>query len=235
MIYREPKIVANTDLNGRWITPGLSRPQNICPVRDGEANPGRFAYSHCEHDGGISGSLQKYIIYCYPPRVKESSGSSSDSDSSDGRKPSKMPFATVGMCESNEICVNGKGTGNHYDRKKIRANPDAQVAQCVSQEYYVELAREVSTRRPSGNQLEGERASIVFSDIDAKTPLEVQEIDWSAGGTAVPVGKQAKGSCADCVDVFSGTFGAGTEYLKTEATVMTTVGAAVLWIAIMSG
>ena len=146
-----------------------------------------------------------------------------------------MPFGTVGMCEPNEICVSGRGQGNHFDRKKIRPNPDAQVAQCVSQEYYVELAQEVSERGSVGAQLEGETASMVFSDTDVKTPLKVQEMDWSAGGTTLPVGGQAKGSCADCVDMFSGKLGTGTEFLKTEATVLTTVGAAVLWIAIMSG
>ena len=149
MLYREPKIVADSDINSRWLTPGLSRPQNVCPLRNGDEVPGRFAYSHCDHDGGITGSLQRYIMYCYPPRVKDAvdsavaGGSSSDSDSTDrpSKKPSKMPFATVGLCAPDEICAPGNGEGSHYDRKKVRANPDAQVAQCVSQTYYVELAQ----------------------------------------------------------------------------------------------
>ena len=113
------------------------------------------------------------------------------------------------MCEPNELCVNGRGRGNHYDRKKLIANPDAQVAQCVSQEYYVELAQEVAERGPAGTQqLEGETASMVFSDGDGRTPLEVQGMDWEAGGTTVPVGGE-KGGCKDCVDLFSGKLGEG--------------------------
>lgn len=235
MIYREPKIVADTDLNARWDTPGLSRPQNICPIREGEAYPGRFLYSQCDHDSDVTGSLQRYLIHCLPPRVKDTSGSSSDSDSSDGRKPSKMPFATVGMCQPHEICAPGTGPGGHFDRKKVIPNPDAQVAHCVSREYYVELAQEVSERGPSGTPLEGERASMVFSKADARTPLEVSEIDWSAGRTTVPAGMQVKGACTGCVDLLSGKFEAGTEYLKTQATVLSAAGAAILWISIMSG
>ena len=246
MLYREPKIVPDSDINSRWLTPGLSRPQNVCPLRDGEKDPGRFTYSRCDHEGSITGSLQRYIIYCYPPRVKDTPDStaaepSSDSNSSDASgKPSKMPFATVGMCGPNEICAPGNGMGSHYDRKRMRANPDAQVAQCVSQSYYVELAQASGAGEVSSLQLEGEKVSMVFSAADAKTPLKVQEMDWSAGelGLTTTATKTYGGQgsrCMDCVDLASGNFEAGTDSLKTQATVLTTAGVAILWITIMSG
>lgn len=281
MLYHEPKISNTTDLNARYL-PGRSRPQNQCITREGDVGPGYFAYSHCAHDSGVQGSLQKFIIYCYPPRVTKntalpdfssaSSGFSASSSSSDGdsspsaaaaaARRSKMPFSTVGMCAPSEICIDGRGDGNHYDGRKMRRVSDAQLAFCVGTDLFVDIAETALTeaQQPSSSSssstksttkskpfsfaelpaLEGERASMVFSDKDAKTPVEVQEMDLLAGkgNSAGAPPQKVQGSCADCVDLFSGKFEPGTDALKAEATVMgvgSAAAAAVLWIAIVSG
>ena len=88
---------------------------------------------------------------------------------------------------------------------------------------------------------EGERASMVFSAVDARTLVEVMEMELMAGvkgkesedGTIV---KKVQGSCTDCVDLFFGVFEPGTEDLKAEVTVLgVETVAAVLLTAIVSG
>lgn len=109
----------------------------------------------------------------------------------------------------------------------------------------MEMAYAAGAGAGAGEQLpplEGERASMVFSAVDGRTPVEVKEMDLIAGGDGGETGaagEKVQGSCADCVDLRSGKFEAGTEGLKAQATLMgvgtSAAAAAVLWIAIVSG
>lgn len=214
MLYNEPEVVAEPNLTGRAMV-ALSRPISGCAGL--ETRGAQFVRSWCTaKDAG--GTMQTYSYQC---KVR------GDSITQTHRRNSR--------CDDEEICLDGKGGGK---RKGGR------MAYCVSKDSFVQfiLRGEFANAEPRMT-LGGRKAAVLLSETDGATPLEADTLGIEAGNSAgngqVPAVEGTAGQsnqCRDCIELNMDALAPKTDYLKTEATLLTT-GAAmgIMWLAVMSG
>ena len=214
--------VANNSLSNRQAR--LSRSIDECP------GLGEFMESFCNAEADQAGSLQRYTIICrdtfvvvdnvevpvrnnprltYAAAVGDTSTSRQETHQRDGH------------CHKNEICV--PGLGMEVSGKRM--------ASCVPTEYFVKYINWGNNHRQEGFDLEGKIASMVVSQQDETTPMEVDTlaVDTKTNGVG-------QNRCRDCVELKTVPFEADTNNLRFQ-TKLLTVGtmAGVLWLAIASG
>ena len=243
MLYSEPEIINKSSLPGRGLAmTSLSRPISGCAGL--ETRGAQFVRSWCTAKE-TGGSMQTYSYQC---RLNDDGG---DGGGGGGRGSSISIAQTHnrnGRCEDEEICIDGKGGGK---RKGGR------MAFCVSKQLFVRyvLRGEYANAEPRGMELnlEGREAAALFSQSDGATPLEVDTLGIEAGRTStststststgtgidqVPAAPGQSIQCRDCIELNTDNLAPRTDYLKTEAKLLTTGASAaamgIMWLALMS-
>jgi hypothetical protein len=206
MIYFQSNKTDYTGLSDRQVS--FSRPINTCRCPNTT-----FIRSFCKHQVDQRGmySLQEYRVFCHDnprPIVR--------TPRPGGGYNVKVHVGKFrreeGACTQEEICVDGAGAD--------------EVAYCVSKENFVRLIQR------------GEKtARTIISQADESTPLEVQGIDLQAGfignmNEDKPIVQERK--CRYCFELRTQKMAEGTNFLQTEASLMTaaTVAAGVVWLII---
>ena len=204
----------NNSLSNRQVV--SSRPINGC-------SSGSFHESFCTPEDNKTGSLQSYTIICHVvvPLL----------DAAGAPISRFVPIQTVasrtrdGHCEDHEICVPGLGAG--------RSRSGRRMASCVRTEYFVNYIS-WGDHRQQGLHLGGTQASVVVSQPDETTPMEVAAFRVDAETTSMS--SVQKNTCRDCLELETDQFRPRTEGLKVQTTLLTTGAmAGVLWLAIISG
>ena len=217
--------VANYSLSNRQVT--LSRPLNECP------GLGEFRESFCTPGPDRAGSLQRYTIVCRDTFV------TIDDVEVPVQNDLRLTYAAIiggastsrqetnrrdGHCHKDEICVPGLGIEASTSGKRM--------ASCVRTEYFIKYINWGNNNRQQGLNLEGKMASMVVSQQDETTPIEV---DTFAADTET-AGAVQRNRCRDCVELETDPFEANTNNLRFQTKLLTAgTMAGVLWLAIASG
>ena len=171
----------------------------------------------------LTGSLQSYTIACKQLNQGLASG------------PGRLQLRSR-HCQDTEICVDGHHGPPGYTRP---------VATCVGTMYFVRMLERGNNGPLSDifatgkselegfRNLEGLTASMMLSQSDKKTPLEVGAFHAKAGGAPDGTAVQ-EGQCKDCLDLETARFAKGTNSLEFDATILT-AGAlsGILWLSLM--
>lgn len=232
MLYNEPEVSNMSSLSGRGLaTTTLSRPISGCAGL--ETRGAQFVRSWCTaKDNG--GSMQTYSYQC-----KVNGGGGGGAGGSGSTISIPQTHNRNGRCDDEEICVDAKGGGK---RKGGR------MAFCVSKQSFVRyvLRGRYADAEPRLN-LAGREVAALFSQSDGATPMEVETLDIEAGSTSTSsTGGQVAApgipgqsiQCRDCIELNTDILAAKTDFLKTEAKLLTTGATAtmgIMWLAIMSG
>lgn len=210
-VWVQPKIVALPGLTGRQV--GGVRLVNKC-----RSATAQFRYSHCDHEDGVAGSMQRYITYCR----EEPESIDDDGPYRIWREPPVLGEA--GSCENGEVCINGL-------RTQIGDNS---VARCIKQDGFKVIHGD---RGDSPVGLANLRASMVLSRYDGETPEKVDSMAYAESGPVDPALMATFGginkTCEDCFELVTQKSAPKTENLKIEASLMT-AGAlgGILWVAL---
>ena len=216
--------VANNSLSKRQET--FSRPVNECP---GVAD---FRESFCTPEVDKAGSLQRYTIVCRETfTMIDGVESPIQNDlyltyaAIVGAPPMtrQETFRRDGHCDKDEICVSGLGIEASARGKRM--------ASCVRNEYFIKYIS-WGNNQQQNNDLEGKMASMLVSQQDGTTPIEVDtlEVDTETAGVV------QENRCRDCVELKTTRFGADTRNLRFQTRLLTAgTMAGVLWLAIASG
>ena len=217
--------VANHSLSNRQAT--LSRQLNECPGQ------GEFRESFCTPGPDQAGSLQRYTIVCRYTYLTY--------DDAEVAVPNdlRLTYAAIvggatasrietkrrdGHCQKDEICVPGLGIEASTSGKRM--------ASCVRTEYFIKYINWGNNNRQQGLDLEGKMASMVVSQQDGTTPIEV---DTLAADTET-AGAVQTNRCRDCVELETDPFEANANNLRFQTKLLTAgTMAGVLWLAIASG
>ena len=238
MIYNQPNKSIASSLSNRQ--PSFSRPITFC-----KSPTAAFLTSYCKHSRSrnILVRLQDYTVHCQELRPLTSTvviptSQSSTTDAEPFLSTSEPQFVRPylppvvsedGACAPEEICVDGPLFSG--------------VAHCVSTAYFVQMinkGRGQSDVQEAVGELAGKTARMIVSEADGSTPLEVQGIDLKAGVTEEKVNAERtptqERKCRHCFELRTQKMAQGTDFLKTEASLMTaaTVAAGVVWL-IVSG
>lgn len=225
IVYYQPSI---TNINGSRPDRAYSHPINFC-----QSQTAKFRGSYCKHDH-YSGrthtraTLQDYVPLCveppelHPPVV---SALGLPSVANPNYTPHNIQRVNC-MCDRHEICVDGRNRGGlAYD-----------TAYCVSTGSMVRMI--ISGERQDTEkirELGGKTAWTIFSHSDESTPMRVgglniktRVIGEANTGTQ---GRQDRG-CRHCFELGTQKMEEGTNFLQTEASLMTaaTVAAGVVWL-----
>ena len=209
LLYQAPPTTFS-DLIGRQGS--VARPLNTC-----KSATATFALSHCLHRADMRGSMRRYVIYCHEP-------------SAQGSHP-RVPLAETGMCDDYEVCANGRS-----GHRGARA-----MASCIGKRYFDEVKQHDRAEWKQSERLrslDGSMASAVLSRVDGQTPLSVDSLEVDSGVvTEVGKGKrvQSQQSCRDCFELTTPDLKRDTDFLKTQATLITGAAAGVLWLTVLSG
>ena len=216
---------ANQNLSARQA--GMSRPINHCPGQD------MFLRSSCTPKHNKPGSLQSYTLACLHTTVViqgiEFDGESEDWPifaSRTGAVPEHQHRVRRrdGHCNEDEICVQGLGVA--------RSSTGRRMASCVRTEFFVKYIKWGENEQSV--DLAGKMASMVMSQSDGTTPVEVDTFE--ADGQTSGSGPAQTSQCRDCMELKTDKFGANTESLNLQTRLLTVGGmAGVLWLAIASG
>ena len=214
-IWIEPQIVALPNLTNRQV--GGARLINKCASRTA-----LFRFSHCHHEDGVAGSMQKYITYC-----KEMSSQIVDEDGAYRIWHEPPVLGEVGYCQEDEICMNGL-----WRRTGFSA-----VARCVKKDDFKMIFGDGADSHVAlGNRL----ASMVLSRYDGLTPLGVgsMEAAYAESGPVDPSKSESfeekpDSACKGCFELSTPKSAPETDNLKIEASLIT-AGAlgGVLWLAL---
>ena len=238
MVYHDPKVVAGGNLTNRQTPP--SRAITTCPV------PGTaFLHSYCDPETWAFGTIQRYTIVCegdigeWWTETAERFGVGLTATEANRAMRRPSIIQRTAFCRLDEICIT---TMRHTSE-----------ANCVSIVYFNQImsswngaqsALEMvntmvqgDTRHTLNFDLGGTSASVIMSDTNGTTPIEVDTFDVQAGtsGQAAPAEKQTT-KCRDCIDLETDKFKPSTDFLKTDVRLLHTGAlAGILWLAIMSG
>ena len=188
--------------------------------------------STCKPEPGKPGSMQAYVTFCH--RIVEAYDPWTGLP--DGQ--ADVPSYRNGHCRDDEICVNGLGP--------TKSTSGHRMATCVGVEYFTRMiSYNQGNKSRQKTELEGSRASMVVSQPDGNTPLEVDTFAVEPIAAADHLGADGEGAatvhslqskCRDCVELETQQFAKGTEGLRAQATLLTTGAAAgILWLAVLSG
>ena len=248
MLYNEPEVSNITSLSGRGLAATtLSRPISGCAGL--ETRGAQFVRSWCTaKDNG--GSMQTYSYQC---RVNGGGGGGGGGRGSGSTISIPQTHNRNGRCDDEEICVDAKGGGKRRGGR---------MAFCVGKQSFVRyiLRGAYADAEPRVNLLAGREVAALFSQPDGATPLEVDTLGIEAGSSSsststssITGGGQvlapAAGTpgqsiqCRDCIELNTDILAAKTDFLKTEATLLTTGAATaaaaatmgIMWLAVMSG
>ena len=213
----------NNSLSNRQVS--YSRSIHTCTIG------GIFMESFCTPQDNKTGSLQSYTVVCHHIAPAPDPEDFPDALLGDYAPISFIPNQQIvsrrrdGHCAEGEICVPGIGAGKSRSGRRM--------ASCVRSEYFIKYIN-WGDNHEGGMALEGMAASLVASQLDGKTPFEVDSFEVDTETTADSSGQKKK--CRDCVELETDKFEATTEGLKIQTTLLTTGAmAGVLWLAIMSG
>ena len=224
MLYREPKVMAGSNLTGRQVS--LSRAITWCPVP-----ATAFIRSYCDPETWVLGTLQRYTVVCESSPIIWM-----DDQGNTATRPGHIVERSA-HCEDDEICI------TTY-RRTAEAN-------CVKTIYFTRMmgtwsgvvspsdlvgtTAEDDTQNALAFDLNDLSASMIVSDRNGSTPIEVDTFQAEAGVSGDVKSTQVK-KCRDCLDLETEKFRPDTDFLKTDVRLLTT-GAAVgiFWLAIMSG
>ena len=219
MVYQQSKIFSNTSLVDRFIS---ARQMTDC----GNSSF-TFITSSCTPDKGIRASLRRYSIVCSQPV---------NYVSPDGVIGIVLiPIRQGGLCERDEVCVNGLGPGSARAQRRQWAN-------CVKKSLFDETIYETSSDTSQDIQTvlddRTSNAYMVMSDMGGSTAREVHTYDITSwvDGYVDPEGNVKENRCQDCMSLKTERFAKNTKALKAEATLLTGgVAAGILWLGFLSG
>ena len=217
LLYVESPVTSNTSLIGRTLQPRL---MNQCRSRTA-----MFHSSVCvPQPPDRPGITRQYRIYC--------------------RDGHTISLHRAGVCGRKEMCFDSWG-----------GQPDARhgVARCIprtlfrwdsvdedddSEENDSEednsghIGGEKRRKLDRGYALGGKQASVVISQADASTPVEVDRLEVNAVGKNPSIK-----TCQDCFEIRTKQLAPNTTELNVQASLISagTVAAGVMWIALFSG
>ena len=204
----------------------LSRPVNDCP------GMAEFRESFCTPELDKAGSLQRYTIVCretfamvngVETAVKNDLYHTYAAIIGAPPRSRQQTSRRDGHCDRDEICVDGLGIEASMRGKRM--------ASCVHTEYFINYISWGNDRQQDLD-LEGKMASMVVSQEDGTTPIEVDTLE----ADAETAGAVQTSRCRDCVDLKTDFFEANTNNLRFQTKLLTAGAmAGVLWLAIASG